>query len=111
MLRSTVSRLQRHTGVCKRWVTDKGFGFISDNADKSAQKINQFVHFSAILASVKPHKALREGEQVEFELEIDRNGRWACVRVSGPGGAPVEGTDTAPARRPREDGGGGKQRF
>ena len=102
MLRSTVFRLQRRSGVCTKW-TDKGFGFIQDNADQAAHKIEQFVHHSAIQAAVKPHKALRVGEQVEFELETGKNGRRECVRVSGPGGAPVEGVDQLP---PRPQGGG-----
>ena len=87
-------------------------GLLDDPMGTIAQKINQFVHYSSIQASVKLEKVLRVGEQVEFELEPGKNGRTACVRVSGPMGAPVEGRPFTP--RPPRDGsfsGDGNQRH
>ena len=101
MICSTVLRLQRRSGVCSAWIEGKRFGFIFEDADKSRPKIKQFVHSSAIDASVKPHRALRVGERVEFELEsVGSNGRGECVRVSGPGGLPIEGIDQLPPGPP-----------
>ena len=41
MMRSTVSCLQRHTGVCVSWLN--GFGFVKDDADGSQVFIHRYV--------------------------------------------------------------------
>lgn len=47
-----------------------------------------FVHHSAIYAP--GFKTLAEGEELEFDIETDENGRKKAVNVTGPGGAPVK---------------------
>ena len=88
MLRS-VSSLQRRTGVCTRWLN--GFGFVKDDVDK----IDIFIHRTAISASQKVSKALHVGEAVDFDI-VERDGRKEGVAVTGRGGIPVEGLDPAP---------------
>eukprot|EP00933_Yihiella_yeosuensis_P077756 TRINITY_DN885_c0_g1_i3.p1 TRINITY_DN885_c0_g1~~TRINITY_DN885_c0_g1_i3.p1 ORF type:complete len:119 (+),score=31.26 TRINITY_DN885_c0_g1_i3:124-480(+) len=75
------------TGVVKWFNPEKGFGFI----DCEGQ--DYFVHYTAI-ESQGGFKSLADGEDVEFDLEEDtRSGKVRCARVTGPGGAPVKGSD------------------
>ena len=48
-----------------------------------------FVHHSALHAP-GVFKTLAEGEELEFDIETDENGRKKAVNVTGPGGAPVK---------------------
>ena len=64
---------KRETGTVK-WFNDaKGYGFISRDAGEDV-----FVHFSAIEGS--GFRSLKEGQQVEFEVEQGAKGPQA-VRV------------------------------
>jgi CspA family cold shock protein len=61
------------TGVVK-WFNDaKGYGFIQTEAGNDV-----FVHFSAISGS--GYRSLREGQQVEFEVE-NQGGRERATNV------------------------------
>eukprot|EP00759_Apiculatamorpha_spiralis_P036617 PhF_6_TR36780/c0_g1_i1/m.54111 len=75
----------RRTGVCRNWLPKKGFGFIRD--DETGK--DYFVHFTAI-SSKRPNQLLRQGEEVEFEIQQIDN-RTMAVDVTGPGGFPVDG--------------------
>jgi len=81
-------------GTCKWFNATKGFGFITDKSGGE----DLFVHHSAIYAP--GFKTLAEGEELEFDIETDDNGRKKAVNVTGPGGAPVKGEE-------RNGGGGG----
>eukprot|EP00667_Euglena_gracilis_P028212 EG_transcript_35701 len=71
-------------GTVRKWIEDKGFGFISP-ADGSE---DVFVHQTEVKA--QGFRRLQEGEQVEYQL-TDDNGRRKATNVTGPGGAPVPG--------------------
>jgi CspA family cold shock protein len=66
------------TGVIKRLVSEKGFGFISADADK----VEYFFHRSAVQNGVL-FEHLREGDRVTFETEAGPKGPRAgtVVRV------------------------------
>lgn len=53
------------TGTVKWFNAEKGFGFITDEANGS----DLFVHFSAINAD--GYKTLAEGQKVTFDVEQD----------------------------------------
>jgi len=84
--------MERLTGLVKLWIPARGFGIIGEG------KVEHLCHISAITASVKPFKALKSGDTVEFELS-ERNGRREASKVTAPGGGPVEGTDQDPGAR------------
>ncbi|GAU35682.1 hypothetical protein TSUD_162540 [Trifolium subterraneum] len=70
-----------------RWFNDqKGYGFITPD-DGS---VELFVHQSEI--QTNGFRSLAEGESVEYQIEIDNNGRSRAVSVTGPNGASVQGT-------------------
>jgi len=56
------------------------------------------VHQTQIYA--RGFRSLAEGEEVEFDVEIDPNGRERAVSVTGPDGDYVQG---APRPEPRYD--------
>jgi len=65
---------ERLKGTVKRWVTEKGYGFI-----KVEGRNDHFVHMSAIMGT---EKHLREGDVVEFTPETgDRGLRAVDVEV------------------------------
>ncbi|KAH8071621.1 DNA binding protein [Aureococcus anophagefferens] len=71
--------------------TAKGYGFITpDNGG------GDVVHQTQIYA--RGFRSLAEGENVEFEIEMDQNGRERAVSVTGPEGDYVQG---APRPEPR----------
>ena len=55
-------------------LTDRGYGFI-----KAESEEDLFFHRSEVQGV--DYDSLREGEEVEFEVERGRNGRWRAVRV------------------------------
>lgn len=60
-------------GKCKWFNKDKGYGFISvENTGDDA-----FVHYSEIQDPPHGFKVLREGQEVEFELEQTQRGLQA----------------------------------
>lgn len=54
-----------NTGIVKFFNSEKGFGFITDDATKK----DIFVHFSAI--KVDGYKTLEDGQKVNFDIEAD----------------------------------------
>ncbi|KNH03622.1 Cold shock protein [Perkinsela sp. CCAP 1560/4] len=100
---STSILLDRQTGIVKTWIDDKGFGFVTDASTNE----DVFVHFRELTCE-KPRKMLTIGEEVEMDVE-DNNGRKRGVRVTGPGGVPLQGGDLDPGMmrgRGRGRGGG-----
>ena len=71
---------EKATGVVKFFNAMKGFGFIQrDDGQPDA-----FVHISAVERAGMP--TLNEGDKLEFEIEVDRRGKYAAVNL-----APVSG--------------------
>ena len=64
-------------GTIRRLIEDQGFGFI-----RTAEGKDLFFHRNQ-LQGVN-YSSLREGQQVEFEVGQDRNGRPQAVRVRLP---------------------------
>jgi CspA family cold shock protein len=54
-----------NNGTVKWFNSEKGYGFISDDAGKE----DYFVHFSAIMT--QGYKTLSEGQRVTFDIEAD----------------------------------------
>ncbi|KAA8536004.1 hypothetical protein F0562_028482 [Nyssa sinensis] len=84
----------RLKGVVKWFNDQKGFGFITPNDGGE----DLFVHQSSIRA--EGFRSLGDGESVEFQIETGGDGRTKAVDVTGPNGAPVQGST-------RGGGGGG----
>lgn len=67
---------EKATGVVKFFNAMKGFGFIQrDDGQPDA-----FVHISAVERAGMP--TLNEGDRLEFELEVDRRGKYAAVNLT-----------------------------
>lgn len=62
-------------GIVKKWKDDRGFGFIRPSDGSK----DVFVHQSAILMG--GHRALIEGERVEFDVDVDEQFRERAVNV------------------------------
>lgn len=63
------------TGTVKWFNATKGFGFIQpDDGGKDA-----FVHISAVERAGMA--SLNEGDRLEFEIEVDRRGKYAAVNL------------------------------
>lgn len=54
-----------NTGIVKFFNSEKGYGFITDDATKK----DIFVHFSSI--NVDGYKTLEDGQKVTFDIEQD----------------------------------------
>ena len=66
---------ERATGTVKFFNAMKGFGFITrDDGQPDA-----FVHISAVERSGM--SGLNEGDRVEFEIEVDRRGKYSAVNL------------------------------
>mmetsp|Transcript_2153 Transcript_2153/g.3125 ORF Transcript_2153/g.3125 Transcript_2153/m.3125 type:complete len:125 (-) Transcript_2153:214-588(-) len=84
---SAMFMAEKVTGSVKWFDSQKGFGFIVPD-DEDMQDV--FVHQTEIQA--EGFRSLAEGEQVEFEVELDgKTGKSKAVKVSGPDGANVQG--------------------
>ena len=59
------------SGTIVRLLTDKGFGFISDEGG-----VEHFFHQSGVQGAV--FESLREGQRVEFSVEESTKGPRAC---------------------------------
>ena len=78
---------QKQKGVVKWYNTKKGFGFITcDDGSGDA-----FVHFSEIKG--QGFKSLGDGEEVEFNVVTQEDGRRKAIDVTGPDGAFVIGAE------------------
>eukprot|EP00932_Pfiesteria_piscicida_P009419 SRR837773.20146.p2 GENE.SRR837773.20146~~SRR837773.20146.p2 ORF type:complete len:128 (-),score=38.77 SRR837773.20146:73-423(-) len=71
-------------GTVKFFNAERGFGFIQ------SEEQDIFVHYSGI-QSQGGFRSLAEGEEVEFDVETDQNGKLRALNVTGPNGAPVKG--------------------
>ena len=66
---------EKASGTVKFFNSMKGFGFIQrDDGQPDA-----FVHISAVERAGMP--TLNEGDRLEFELEVDRRGKYAAVNL------------------------------
>ena len=79
-------------GVCASW-NEKGFGFIKREEPGAA---DLYVHQRDL--QKKGFRSLLVGEKLEFDVAAMDDGRLHAVRVTGPGGADVQG-----APRPSKD--------
>ena len=71
---------EKATGTVKFFNSMKGFGFlVRDDGQPDA-----FVHISAVERSGL--SAINEGERYEFDLEVDRRGKYSAVNL-----VPVQG--------------------
>ncbi|TKD50984.1 cold-shock protein [Sphingomonas baiyangensis] len=69
---------ERASGTVKFFNAMKGFGFIQrDDGQPDA-----FVHISAVERAGMI--SLNEGDRLEFELEVDRRGKYAAVNLQAP---------------------------
>jgi len=71
---------EKATGTVKFFNTMKGFGFITRDDGKE----DAFVHISAVERSGLP--GINEGDRFEFDLEVDRRGKFSAVNL-----VPVQG--------------------
>jgi CspA family cold shock protein len=66
---------EKASGTVKFFNAMKGFGFIQrDDGQPDA-----FVHMSAVERAGMP--TLNEGDRLDFELEVDRRGKYAAVNL------------------------------
>ena len=78
------------TGSVTKWFNRKGFGFINVvSSDNEHTGNDLFVHLSGINVSNDGYKCLYPGEYVSFDLGSGRDGRPACVNVTGVLGGPL----------------------
>jgi CspA family cold shock protein len=66
------------TGTVKWFNAQKGYGFIASSTGGP----DVFVHISAVEQAGL--SGLNEGQQVEFETEIGRNGKSAATNIKAP---------------------------
>jgi len=85
MAQQNQGKQQRSKGVCKRFNNEKGFGFIA--CDDGSGDV--FVHQTEVYAD--GFRSLAEGEALEFDIQIQDDGRRKAVNVTGPNGAFVKG--------------------
>lgn len=71
---------EKAVGTVKFFNTMKGFGFITRDDGKE----DAFVHISAVERSGLP--GIAEGDRFEFDLEVDRRGKYSAVNL-----VPVQG--------------------
>ncbi|DBA89423.1 hypothetical protein WJX77_007991 [Trebouxia sp. C0004] len=89
--------MAKDKGTVKWFNATKGFGFITPDAGGE----DLFVHQTSI--QTEGFRSLAEGEPVEYYLEAGDDGRTKAVQVTGPNGAPPQGS----GRQDPYGGGGG----
>lgn len=89
--------MAKDKGTVKWFNATKGFGFITPDAGGE----DLFVHQTSI--QTEGFRSLAEGEPVEYYLEAGDDGRTKAVQVTGPNGAPPQGS----GRQEQSYGGGG----
>jgi CspA family cold shock protein len=67
---------EKAQGTVKFFNAMKGFGFISRDDGQA----DAFVHISAVERAGMP--TINEGDRLEFEIEVDRRGKFAAVNLS-----------------------------
>jgi len=95
---TTEGAAEKLKGTVKWFDAKKGFGFLMPEDGGS----DVFVHHSAIYSH--GFRTLGDGEEVEFEVFQEDNGRLKAFNVTGPAGAYVQG-----AERPSYEGGNNSQ--
>eukprot|EP00484_Ammonia_sp_Unknown_P018721 CAMPEP_0197045514 /NCGR_PEP_ID=MMETSP1384-20130603/21356_1 /TAXON_ID=29189 /ORGANISM="Ammonia sp." /LENGTH=129 /DNA_ID=CAMNT_0042477137 /DNA_START=882 /DNA_END=1268 /DNA_ORIENTATION=- len=95
------SKSKKYTGRVKRFNSVKGFGFIT--CDDGTGDV--FVHQTEIHAT--GYRSLADGEDVEFDVVVQDDGRRKAINVTGPGGAYVKGAGGGGGGRGGYGGGGG----
>ena len=63
-------------GTVKFFNADKGYGFIQPEGSGN----DAFVHISAVERAGMTN--LNEGDRLQFELEVDRRGKYAAVNLT-----------------------------
>ena len=72
----TISTQNASQNVTKWYNDDKGFGFILVESDEAEGKPEDlFVHYTQITGVAKGFRSLRKGEEVEFNIRVDDNGK------------------------------------
>ncbi|NOU02380.1 MAG: cold-shock protein [Novosphingobium sp.] len=66
---------ERSTGTVKFFNSMKGFGFITRDDGQA----DAFVHISAVERSGLQN--LNEGDRLEFDIEVDRRGKYSAVNL------------------------------
>ncbi|DBA82790.1 TPA: hypothetical protein ACH3X1_007016 [Trebouxia sp. C0004] len=85
--------MAKDKGTFKWFYATKGFGFITPDAGGE----DLFVHQTSI--QTEGFRSLSEGEPVEDYLEAGDDGRTKAVQVTGPKGAPPQGSGRQDARK------------
>ncbi|MFN5783308.1 MAG: cold-shock protein, partial [Novosphingobium sp.] len=67
---------EKATGTVKFFNSMKGFGFITRDDGQA----DAFVHISAVERSGMA--GLNEGDRVEFDIEVDRRGKYSAVNLT-----------------------------
>eukprot|EP00484_Ammonia_sp_Unknown_P002637 CAMPEP_0197055366 /NCGR_PEP_ID=MMETSP1384-20130603/63577_1 /TAXON_ID=29189 /ORGANISM="Ammonia sp." /LENGTH=127 /DNA_ID=CAMNT_0042488919 /DNA_START=120 /DNA_END=499 /DNA_ORIENTATION=+ len=76
---------KKYTGTCKWFNSEKGFGFLA--VDNGSDDV--FVHQSEIYS--QGFRNLAEGEELEFEIIEQADGKKKAIKVTGPNGDYVKG--------------------
>lgn len=88
--------MQTQTGIVKKWLTEKGFGFIEPDSQPGSEL---FVHWQAL--EMDGYRELRAGDRVQFSVGENSRGECAVhVRLLEPEPA-AAGGDGAIARADR----------
>ena len=65
------------TGTLKKWYTDRGFGFIKDDAGGP----DMFIHINALKIAGIDHDSIAIGTRLSFGSEATRDGRMRASDV------------------------------
>eukprot|EP01084_Bolivina_argentea_P143437 251882_1 len=83
--RDNIDSNKKVLGVCKRFYSEKGYGFITLDDGRDV-----FVHQTDIYA--RGFRSLQEGESVECNITVQRDGRTRAINITGPNGHYVRGS-------------------